>query len=69
MQGIEDNGWKLSTEVTGTHGLLKEYQKSVYVAAISSQVGKNSIIKKIMEFLKQVKLSWAERQPFYDVSL
>ena len=47
---VEENGWKLSTEVIGTHGLQKEYQKSVYVVATSSQVGNNSfnsVLKKI----------------------
>ena len=39
---VEENGWKLSIKVIGTHGLQREYQKSVYVVAISSQVGKNS---------------------------
>ena len=39
---VEENGWKLSTEVIGTHGLQKEYQKSMYVVATSSRVGNNS---------------------------
>ena len=46
---VEENGYKLSAEVIGTHGLQKEYQKSV--TATCSQVGNNSFssvrIKKI----------------------
>ena len=42
VQDIEDNGWKLSIEVIGTHWLQEEYQKSVHVVATSSQVGNNS---------------------------
>ena len=48
---VEENGWKLSTEVTGTYGPQKEYPTSVYVVATSSRVGNNSfssvLIKKI----------------------
>ena len=48
---VEENGWKLSTEVTGIDGLQKEYQKSVNMVVTSSQMDKNSfksvLIKKI----------------------
>ena len=37
---VEENGSKLSAEVIGTHGVQREYKKSVI--ATSSQVGNNS---------------------------
>ena len=42
-------GWKLSTEVIVTPGLKREYQKSEYVVATSSQVDDsfNSVLKKV----------------------
>ena len=68
---IETNGRKLSTEVIGTHGLQKEYEKHVYLLATSYQVGNNSfnsVLAKVNGvYEKQVKLR-AERQPFYDIS-
>ena len=47
--GVEENGWKLSTEVTGIDGLQKEYQKSVNIVATSSQMDKNLFGKVKME--------------------